>query len=51
MSRISGGDVIRVAAVNNIYTALAAAGFLATLVATVLFFIKAGEVLNGPLFQ
>lgn len=51
MSRISGGDVIRVAPTNNVYTALAAAGFVATLAAVVLFFLKAGDVLGTPLFQ
>ena len=49
MSRIVGGDVIRVAPANNIYTALAAAGFIATLVAAVLFFLKTQE-LGIPLF-
>ena len=44
MSRLSGGDVIRVAPANNVYTALAAAGFVATLVAVVLFFLKAQDM-------
>ncbi|HEX8324678.1 MAG TPA: hypothetical protein VF595_12290 [Tepidisphaeraceae bacterium] len=51
MSRISSGDVIRVAPTNNVYTGLAAAAFVATLVATVLFFLKASDVLGKQLFQ
>ena len=49
MSRIASGDVIRVAPTNNVYTAIAAAGFVATLTAAVLFFIKAQEVLGFSL--
>ena len=50
MSRIASGDVVRVAPQNNVYTALAAAGFLATLVAVVLVFLKAPMVLGGQLW-
>lgn len=46
MSRIASGDVIRIAPTNNVYTALAAAGFVATLTAAVLFFLKTQDVLG-----
>lgn len=44
MSRLAGGDVIRVAPTNNVYTGLAAAGFAVTLVAVILFYLKAGDI-------
>jgi hypothetical protein len=50
MSRIASGDVIRVAPTNNVYTGLAAAGFIATLAAAVLFFLKVQDILGYSLF-
>ena len=51
MSRISSGDVIRVAPSSNIYTALAAAGFAIVATGLVLFFIQANAILgSGALF-
>ncbi|MGC4032888.1 MAG: hypothetical protein QM754_14360 [Tepidisphaeraceae bacterium] len=44
MTRIAGGDVIRVQPTNNVYTGLAAAGFIVVLAVLVLFFLKAQEL-------
>lgn len=49
MTRIAGGDVIRVQPTNNVFTGLAAAGFVVTLVVLVLFYLKTQE-LGIPLF-
>ena len=51
MSRIAGGDVVRVAPTNNVFTGLAAAGFIATLAALALFVLKAKEVLGVNLWE
>ena len=50
MSRIASGDVIRVAPTNNVYTALAAAGFVFVLVGLILFILKAQEILGAGVF-
>jgi hypothetical protein len=53
MSRIASGDVIRVRPTNNVYTALAAAGFALVTTGLILFVLKAGEILgeNNSLFS
>lgn len=51
MSRISSGDVIRVAPTSNVYTALAAAGFAIVLTGLILFYVQASAILGaGALF-
>ncbi len=45
MSRIASGDVIQVKPTNNVYTALAAAGFVVVLTGLILFILRANEVL------
>jgi hypothetical protein len=51
MSRISSGDVIQVKPSNDVYTGLAAAGFVLVLTGLILFIIKAQAILgDGILF-
>ncbi|HEY0010275.1 MAG TPA: hypothetical protein VGB55_16250 [Tepidisphaeraceae bacterium] len=47
MSRIASGDVVYVRPTNNVYTALAAAGFVLTLTGFILFYLKVSDIL-GP---
>ncbi len=47
MSRVSTGDVIVQKPSNNIYTVLAAVGFIVGLIGLILFFVKAGQVLGA----
>ncbi len=48
MARAINGDVVEVAASNNIFTALAGIGFLVTVIAFVVVFMRAAEVFpNG----
>jgi hypothetical protein len=51
MSRMNTGDVIYTKPTNNIYTVLAAAGFVVVLTGFILFYMKAQTVLGGALFQ
>ena len=53
MSRIASGDVVVVRPTNNVYTALAAAGFVLTLTGFILFYLKTQDILgpNNPLFS
>lgn len=52
MSRLGTGDVIELKPRNNVYTALAAVGFVVVTTGLVLFFIKAEEILGaGVLLQ
>lgn len=44
MSRAATGDVVKVAPSNNIYTALAAVGLLATILALVVVFMRASTL-------
>ena len=52
MSRIASGDTIQIRPTNNVYTALAAAGFVVVLTGLILFIIAADKVLpeGGGLF-
>lgn len=52
MSRFPTSDVITQKPSNNVYTALAAAGFVAVLTGLILFYLKAEVVLGaGKLLQ
>ncbi len=52
MSRFGTGDVIVQKPTNNVYTALAAAGFVVVLTGLILFYLKAEEILgSGVLIQ
>lgn len=48
MSRVSGGvETVTVAPTNNMYTALAAAGFILSLVGLVLLWLRSKELFGG----
>ena len=49
MSRIAGGDRIEVKPSNNVYTALAAVGMLAVILAIIVLFVRASTVLEQGL--
>jgi hypothetical protein len=52
MSRAGTGDVIALKPTNNVYTALAAAGFVVVLTGLILFYVKAEQILgSGVLMQ
>jgi hypothetical protein len=52
MSRLGTGDVIVQKPTNNVYTALAAAGFVLVLTGLILFYVKAEAILgSGALLQ
>lgn len=52
MSRLGNSDVIVQKPTNNVYTALAAAGFVLVLTGLILFYIKAEAILgSGVLLQ
>ncbi|MBC7785492.1 MAG: hypothetical protein H7144_16790 [Burkholderiales bacterium] len=47
MSRLSTGDVIVQKPGNNVYTAIAGAGFVLVLIGLILFYLKADAVLGA----
>ena len=52
MSRLSTGDVIVKKPTNDVYTGLAAVGFVIVLVGLILFYVKAEQILGaGVLFK